>query len=238
MTDLTLPQALLVDQDGTTVDSEPIWDAVECQLARDLGGVLTPEIRQTFIGGPLPDTADKLIEITGTTRSSQDIQQAILDGVATTIETDGVNWMPGVVDFFNTMVDLGLPIAIVTASFRRIANAVLADCPVDGIHTVVAGDEVPHPKPAPDGYLEAARRLGVDIAQCVAIEDSLPGMTSAVTARARVIIVPGHQRLDLLPGVSRVTSISDITPEFLHRVMNGDVVDMLATHAGDCRTRA
>lgn len=228
MTELLLPQALLVDQDGTTVDSEPIWEEVEYRLTEELGGQLTAEIRQTLIGAPVPNAARAMIELSGTSRPQEEIEHAIIEGVACTIEERGVRWLPGVVEFIDGMAALGLPIAIVTASFHRIADAVLADCPVQGIRLLIAGDDVPAPKPEPFGYLLAAKKLGVDITQCVAIEDSFPGMTAASRSGARTIIVASERGFDPLPGVSRVRKILDITPEFLHRVMSGEVIDLYA----------
>lgn len=227
MTDLLLPKALLVDQDGTLIDSEPIWEDVEYRLTEELGGQLTAELRESFIGGPIDATSIAIKELTGTELSVGEIGTAIIEGVATAIEAEGAVWLPGVEDFLRRMSALGLPIAVVTASVHRIADAVMVDCPVDAISTMVAGDDVANVKPAPDAYILAAQRLGFQPEECIAIEDSRPGMTAAYTSGAKTIIVPGHQRLELPPGVSRVTSIQDITPELLHRVMSGETFDLL-----------
>lgn len=221
-----LPAAVLLDQDGTIIDSEPIWDEVEFELTRELGGTLTPEIRQTFIGGPLDATARTIIELTGTSVSQDEIEHEIVERVARTIHTRGVRWLPGVADFLTRMRSLGLPIAVVTASYHRIADAVMANAPVEGITLMVVGDDVERPKPDPAGYLLAAERLGVPPEDCVAVEDSFPGMRAAVDAGARTIMVPGMQHLELFPGVSRVRSLADIDADLLSRVMSGESVDL------------
>ncbi|WP_175955428.1 HAD family phosphatase [Schaalia sp. Marseille-Q2122] len=221
-----LPAAILLDQDGTIIDSEPIWDEVEFDLTRELGGTLTPEIRETFIGGPLSVTARTIIELTGTAVSQEEIEHEIVERVASTIEERGVRWLPGVADFLARMRSAGLPIAVVTASYHRIADAVMADAPVEGITLMVAGDDVEHPKPDPAGYRLAAERLGVDPQRCVAVEDSFPGMCAAVGAGARTIMVPGMQRVELAEGVSRVNALADIDLELLARVMSGECVDL------------
>lgn len=221
-----LPAAILLDQDGTIIDSEPIWDEVEFDLTRELGGTLTPEIRQTFIGGPLSVTARTIIDLTGTSVSQEEIEHEIVDRVARTIEERGVRWLPGVADFLTRMHSLGLPIAVVTASYHRIADAVMADAPVEGITLMIAGDDVEHPKPDPAGYRLAAERLGVSSEQCVAVEDSFPGMSAAVGSGARTIMVPGMQRVELAPGVSRVNSLADIDVALLSHVMSGECVDL------------
>lgn len=226
-----LPAAILLDQDGTIVDSEPIWEEVEFELTRELGGTLTPDVRQTFIGGPLSVTARTIIELTGTSVSQEEIEDEIVDRVARTIDSRGVRWLPGVADFLTRMSSYGLPIAVVTASYHRIADAVMADAPVDGITFVVAGDDVEHPKPDPAGYLLAAERLGVRPEDCVAVEDSFPGMSAAVAAGARTIVVPGVQHVRLPSGVSRVTSLTDIDADLLSRVMSGESVDLTGAAA-------
>lgn len=223
-----LPAALLVDQDGTLVDSEPIWDEVEYRITKELGATLTPELRATFIGGPLDRTAQAILDLTGADISQDDLAMQILEEVARTIEHRGVQWLPGVAQFLNRMHNLHLPIAVVTASFHRISDAIMDKAPVEGIQLLIAGDDVDAPKPAPDGYLLAAHKLGVDPSQCIAVEDSYPGMCAAVAAGARTIIVPGHSHVELLAGVCRVSSIDDITAELLDRVMNGEVFDMLS----------
>lgn len=226
MSELLRPQALLVDQDGTTVDSEPIWEEVEYRLTEELGGQLTAEIRQTLIGAPVPKAAQAMITLSGTSRPQVQIENDIIEGVAQTIEERGVRWLPGAVEFIEGMAAKGIQIAIVTASFHRIADAVLADCPVEGIRLLIAGDDVPAPKPEPFGYLLAAQRLGVDIRRCVAVEDSFPGMTAAVRSGARTIVVNSEKPIELLPGVSRVRSLDQITDEVLHCVMSGECFDM------------
>lgn len=227
MTFSSLPAAILLDQDGTIVDTEPVWDEVEYRITEELGGVLTPEMRQTFIGGPISYTAQCILEISGSDMAREALEYAIIEGVATTIEKRGVRWLPGVSDFLRRMKTLNLPVAVVTASVHRISDAILADAPVDAIRFMVAGDDVTDPKPAPDGYQLAAQRLGFAPQDCIAIEDSTPGMTAAVSAGARTIIVPGHQRVELLEGVCRVSSINDINEDLLRRVMAGEVFDML-----------
>lgn len=228
MTELLLPQGLLVDQDGTLIDSEPIWEDVEFRFTEELGGTLTRELRDSFIGGPIEHTARSIHKLTGTELSQEEIAQTIIERVALTIENEGACWLPGVSDFLESMKSLHIPIVVVTASVHRIADAVMVDCPVDAITTVIAGDDVDKVKPDPEGYIKAAHILGLQPEDCIAIEDSRPGMTAAYASGARTIIVPGHQKLDLLPGVSRVRSINDVTPEFLDRIMRGEVIDLLS----------
>jgi beta-phosphoglucomutase-like phosphatase (HAD superfamily) len=86
--------------------------------------------------------------------------------------------------------EAGVPAALVTMSIRRMAEAVAAAVPFDAFSLIVAGDEVAEPKPHPEPYLLAAARLGVDPAGCVAIEDSPPGLASAVAAGTRAVGVP------------------------------------------------
>jgi beta-phosphoglucomutase-like phosphatase (HAD superfamily) len=92
---------------------------------------------------------------------------------------------------------------------------------------VVCGDDVSRPKPDPEPYLTAARLLGVDVAACVALEDSRSGVAAALAAGARTIAVEVVQPVAPRPGLSRVASLVDVSLELIARVAAGDVVDPL-----------
>ena len=91
---------------------------------------------------------------------------------------------------------------------------------------VVSGDDVTRPKPDPEPYVTAARLLGVDVADCVAVEDSHAGVASAVASGARVVAVEVMQALAPRPGLSRVASLADLTVPDFARIAGGDVLDL------------
>jgi HAD superfamily hydrolase (TIGR01509 family) len=122
--------------------------------------------------------------------------------------------MRGVLDLLMRLNEAGVPAAIASsAPARWVVGAVerLGIRPMFG--AVVTGDEVAHRKPAPDVYVEAARRLGVDPAQSIAIEDSGPGIAAALAAGMKVVAIPHWltERHDLTGAHLHVTHAGELT---------------------------
>jgi HAD superfamily hydrolase (TIGR01509 family) len=116
--------------------------------------------------------------------------------------TREVPWRPGARELLDDLNDAGIPCGLVTMSYRSFVAPVLAALPPAAFTTVVTGDGVSQGKPHPEPYRKAARNLGVDPADCLAIEDSNTGARSAETAGCTVLVVPNH--VPVLPGERRV----------------------------------
>ena len=112
-----------------------------------------------------------------------------------------------------------MPLALVTMSYRRLADAVLADLPAATFAAVVTGDEVRRGKPHPEPYLTAAARLGVDPVDCVVVEDSPAGIASGLAAGSAVVAVPHVAPLPDDDAVTVVASLVELDPRTL-----GDLV--------------
>ena len=97
-------------------------------------------------------------------------------------------------------------------SWESLASAVVSGLPIDSFTAVVTGDVVLHGKPHPEPYLAAARQLGVDLRACIAIEDSPPGVASAVAAGIRTIAVPHHVKVPETVGAVQVSTLAGLTP--------------------------
>src|SRR5699024_10973882 len=93
-----------------------------------------------------------------------------------------------------------VPCVMVTMSYRRLAEAVIASCPADSFVGLICGDEVSAGKPDPEPYLKGAGLLGLDPADCVALEDSKPGLASAEAAGTIAVGVPHFVDLEPRPG--------------------------------------
>jgi HAD superfamily hydrolase (TIGR01509 family) len=124
--------------------------------------------------------------------------------------------IPGAVDAVRGIA-ARWPIAIASSSNPELIEVVLRRAGLDGIvQTAVSSEEVRRGKPAPDVYLEAARRLGVEPARCAAVEDSHNGIRSAKAAGMRVIALPNPhfppdgEAIDLADAV--LGSIRELTP--------------------------
>ena len=220
-----LPAAVLVDQDGTVVDTEPVWEKCESAILSDMGGVLTPQMRFRMVGGPLRRTIDVMNEAAARPRPAAELEAELVEAVARIIDVDGAPWMPQTEPFMKRVKGVGIPIGLVTSAWGRIARAVAAQAPAGGFDLVIAGDEVARPKPAPDAYLEAANRLGVAITECVIVEDSPTGIRAAVESGAHVVVIPNELAVEASPAYSRVNSLDELDEEALGRIMAGERID-------------
>jgi len=175
--------------DGTIVDTEPYWMAAEARLVESYGGTWTHEDAIALVGSGLTHSAHAL-QAHGVTLSDDEIIESLTTSVLTQIAVR-VPWRPGARELLADIAANDVPTALVTMSIRRMAVEVAAALPLP-FDVVVAGDDVDNAKPHPEPYLLAAKLLDVAIADCVAIEDSPPGVASAVASGAVVVGVPGH----------------------------------------------
>ena len=106
------------------------------------------------------------------------------------LEEFGIPWRPGARELLLEIRNAGIPTALVTMSISRMAHHVAENLGFVGFDAVVSGDDVEEPKPHPEAYLAGADALGIPIADCIVIEDSPPGATSAFSAGATVIGIP------------------------------------------------
>jgi beta-phosphoglucomutase-like phosphatase (HAD superfamily) len=114
-------------------------------------------------------------------------------------------------------------------SYRSLTTALVAAAPAGVFGAVVAGDDVTFGKPHPESYLLAAAQLGVDVRRCVAIEDSPPGIASALAAGARTIGIEVVVPVPPQPGLSRIGSLTELTLADLGRIAQGAIVDRIAS---------
>lgn len=176
--------------DGTLVDTEPYWLDAESDLVHAAGGVWTPEDGLQLVGSGLERSA-LILQSRGVELGVEEIITTLTDQVRERIGEEAP-WRPGARELLLELREAGIPTALVTMSRRSMALEVVGALGFEGFDVVVAGDDVEHAKPHPEPYLSAAAQLGVDIEQCVALEDSEPGVASAVAAGATVVALPLH----------------------------------------------
>ncbi len=225
----SLPAAVLWDMDGTLVDTEPAWMQAEADLVTDHGLTWTAQDAARMIGLPLLDAAEVLIAH-GVDAPAEAIVQRLLNQVVDHVRID-VPWQPGALELLTALGAARVPCALVTMSYRALTDAVLAGAPEGSFAVVVPGDEVTHGKPHPEPYLTAAARLGVDVRACVALEDSPPGIGSALASGARTIGIRHIVDVPALPGLSRVETLEDVDLDVLARVVGGETIDLLGARA-------
>ncbi|MGV2984573.1 HAD family hydrolase [Microbacterium sp. AGC85] len=184
-----LPAAVLWDMDGTIVDTERHWIAAAERMLADAGIAAPQNALDRLVGLALPDGARVIRELGGSGSGDALLEHWIELATAHT-RREGITWRPGARNLLAALGATGVPLALVTMSYRDYADEILAALPPGTFDITVTGDEVSRGKPSPDAYLRAAELLGVDPADCVAIEDSPVGLAAARAAGAATIGVP------------------------------------------------
>ena len=215
---MTLPAAVLWDMDGTLVDTEPYWIAAEHAIVEEHGGVWSDEFAHQLVGNDLMVSAEFIRDNSPITWAPERIIDELLVRVTAQVR-EHVPWRPGARELLAALLEAGVPNALVTMSWRSLASAVVEALPDDTFAVVVTGDEVEHGKPHPEPYHAAARLLGVDARDCIAIEDSPTGVRSAVAAGVPTIAVPHVVPVPLTRGAVQLPSLRGLSPEDLVSVV-------------------
>jgi HAD superfamily hydrolase (TIGR01509 family) len=210
-----IPAAVLWDLDGTILDSEKLWDIPLYELTEKLGGRLSQETRQAMVGTNVMVTMRLLYAEVGMPEPSPEEvadSAAWIDRRMAEVFRGELPWRPGAAEALAMVRDAGFRTALVTSTERHLVEIVLDTVGRHHFDVTICGDEVDgRNKPLPEPYLKACRLLDVDPADCVAIEDSPTGVSSAVAAGATVLVVPCEVEVD--PGERRVirTSLEGLT---------------------------
>jgi HAD superfamily hydrolase (TIGR01509 family) len=214
-------EAVIFDLDGLLVDSEHLWDEVREALARERGGRWHERAQADMMGMSSPEWSRYMHEQLGLEESPDEIAAEVvrrmeeiyrerlplLPGAREAVERLAAPWPLGLASSSNRpVIDLALELSGMAPYFRA----------------TVSSEEVARGKPAPDVYLEAARRLGVDPARATAIEDSHNGILSAAAAGMRVIAIPNRR---FPPGEDALAkadvvldSLDELTPKTVSRL--------------------
>nr|WP_255502297.1 HAD family phosphatase [Cellulomonas sp. JH27-2] len=213
-----MPAAVLWDMDGTLVDTEPLWIAAETELVTAHGGTWSHDDGLKMVGNPMAVTAQTLHD-RGVDLPLDEIVDFLNVRVAAGVARR-TPWQPGARELLDALAAANVPMALVTSSWRRLAEpfARVAGC----FDVVVAGDDVVN-KPDPAPYLRAAELLGVPIEECVAVEDSRTGITSALASGARTVGVEVFQPVEPRPGLVRITDLRALDLPRLAALVAGDV---------------
>lgn len=211
------PAAVLLDMDGTLIDSEPYWIEAEEELIAAHGGTWSQEHAMNLVGNDLLDSGRYIREHAGIDLEPAEIVEELLDRVTTSMQ-DAVPWRPGAPELLAALVAHEVPRALVTMSYRRFVAPMLAVLPPGTFDAIVTGDAVSHGKPHPEPYLKATRMLRVPAQDCLAVEDSNTGTRSAVAAGCCVLVVPNH--VPVVPGERRVfrSSLEGLDPARLREL--------------------
>ena len=218
---MTKPKALLLDLDGTLLESERLWLIAEQQVMERYGYAWTLADQHHCLGGPLERVSNYMEVKSNGSGRSEIIGNELLNAVAELFTTEPLEWRPGAEDLVVQAHQLQIPTVIVTASWRSLLDTVMTRMSesVGTFSHSIAGDEVKNSKPHPEPYLCAAISVGVAIEDCLAIEDSPTGTQSAVSAGARVIAVEHMTPIDVA-GAVIVRTLAGQDVESLWKLVN------------------
>jgi HAD superfamily hydrolase (TIGR01509 family) len=213
--------AVIFDLDGVIVDSEAAWGEIRERFTRETGGRWKQDAVREMQGMSSVEWSRYMRDELAVPLQPDVISERVADRVAEAY-AERLPLLPGAVEAVRSLAE-EWPLAVASSSNRHLIDLVvqlagLTDC----FGATVSSEEVERGKPAPDVYLEAARRLEVDAQDCAAVEDSTNGLRSAHAAGMAVMAVPNRdfppdpEALELADEV--VDSLTQLTPERVRRL--------------------
>ncbi len=198
------PAAVIFDMDGLMLDTEKIYQLAWHQAANQLGYTIQADLFSRLVGLRTEDCEALILDALGASFPLDEFHRRWMELWTEEAERSGIDMKPGILALLDRLDALGIPKAIATSSTRPEADRSLRLASLDTrFSIVVTGDDVDQGKPAPDIFLEAARRLAVPPGQCIAFEDSSAGAIAAAAADMTVYIVP-----DLNAPTSQAASVA------------------------------
>jgi HAD superfamily hydrolase (TIGR01509 family) len=213
-------EAVIFDLDGVVVDSEHVWDEVREQLARERGGRWHDRAQADMMGMSSKEWSRYMHDVIGLPESPEEINDEVV-GLMLARYREELPLIDGAVGAVRRLAP-AFRLAVASSSNRPLIAAVLAGAGIDDLFEVtVSSEEVARGKPAPDVYLEAARRLAVAPERCAAVEDSSNGLRSAHAAGMRVIAFPNRR----YPPAPDALALADVTLDSLDQLSVSAVAD-------------
>jgi len=181
--------AVVFDLDGVLLDSEEIWDRAREELARERGGRWHDGAQRDMMGMSSTEWSRYMADVIGLPEPPEEINREVV-GRLTELYREELPTIPGAREAVERLASRW-PLGVASSSNRELIDLVLELLGVAHLFTAtVSSEEVARGKPAPDVYLEVARRLDADPTRCTAVEDSQNGILSAKAAGMRVIAIP------------------------------------------------
>ena len=219
------PKGLLFDCDGTLIDTMPLFYHSWPPACAHFGLVLSEDDFYSFAGKPLPDIVRELFKRQKGADASEEMVAEFLRikkqaHHATEAKLGHPKAIGCVVRIARAAVAAGIPVCVATSGLRdhveaHIASAGLSDLFNAKLNNIVCAAEVKRGKPAPDIFIEAARRLGVDPRECRAYEDGESGLISAHGAGCHVIDVTFMDEYPMTDGLRRAKELAEVQRTWL-----------------------
>jgi HAD superfamily hydrolase (TIGR01509 family) len=208
--------AVVFDLDGVLIQSEEVWDTVRARFTRERGGRYDAEIQRAMMGMSSTEWSRFLHETAGVPDEPEQINDDVVRLMLDAYEQQ-LPLIDGAVEAVQRLA-AAYTLGVASSSNRPLIDAVLRAAGLERYFAAtVSSEEVAHGKPAPDVYLEAARRLGVAATSCAAVEDSHGGIRSAKAAGMRVIAIPNPSYppddASLAQADVVLRSLAELTPD-------------------------
>jgi HAD superfamily hydrolase (TIGR01509 family) len=212
-------EAVVFDLDGILVQSEELWDAARRELADEHGIEWPDGATEAMMGMSSKEWSKYVHDEVGVPDSPGEINRKVLAWVEKRYRDD-LPWIPGAQEAVKRMA-AAFPLGLATSSNREIIDIVIEEGGFENlIKTTVSSEEVERGKPAPDVYLEATKRMGVDPRNTAAIEDSTNGLLAAHNAGMRVIAIPN----DAHPPAEEGLAVADVVLDSIEDLDPGVVM--------------
>ncbi len=183
---------MLFDQDGVLIDSEGAWDEARRAIVAENGGQWKDGATRAMMGMSAPEWSRYVHDELGVALAPEEISDRVVARLLAGYERS-LPLVPGAVEAVRRIA-ARWPVGLASSANREVIDAVLAASGLSGVFgATVSGEEVARGKPAPDIYLEAARRLGVDPGRSAAVEDSTNGLRAAAAAGMLVVALPNRE---------------------------------------------
>jgi HAD superfamily hydrolase (TIGR01509 family) len=210
--------AVVFDMDGVLLESEEVWDAVREVYVRERGGRYDDEVQRALMGMSSVEWSRYLHDVAGVPDAPDAINDEIVRRMLAAYR-ERLPLLPGAVEAVQRPA-ARFPLALASSSNRPLIDTVLEVAGLtEYFQATVSSEEVERGKPAPDVYLEAARRLGVAPERCAAVEDSHNGIRSAKAAGMRVVAVPNPSYPPDAEALAQadvvIRSLDELTPELI-----------------------
>jgi len=221
-----MPAAVIFDLDGVLVDSEQLWNGAKEELVRETGGAWRDDAPTTMMGMSSPEWSAYLRDDLGVPLDAGEISRQVVARMEARYRR-ALPLLPGAADAVRALA-ARWPVGLASSANRELIDLVLELAGFgDAFGVTVSSEEVERGKPAPDVYLAAARGLGVEARNCVAIEDSSSGLRAAAAAGMTVIAVPNPHYAPhpdaLALAAAAVPVVGDVTPSLVELVASRGV---------------
>jgi HAD superfamily hydrolase (TIGR01509 family) len=216
-----MTDAVMFDLDGVLLDSEQLWNAIKKELVEETGGSWREEAERAMMGMSSPEWSGYMHDELGVPMTAGEINREVVRRIARRYR-EQLPLLPGAIEAVRALA-ARWPLGLASSSNREIIDLFLEVAALrDSFKATVSSEEVSRGKPAPDVYLEAARRVGVAPGGCVAVEDSSNGLRAAAAAGMTLIAVPNPHyppdRDSLALAAAAVATPGEVTPELIARL--------------------